>query len=160
MLPACYSHQDGGRRTVGGRPKSCHAWQFSPSEDFRMKKFVVTLLVGAFALTVCLGSAQARPAYPNIIKEYYKDNKAIVEKAGATDKCIICHDAKDKKIRNEYGKAVNKNLKKEDFDKLKGDAEGLKKKVGEALKAAESEKNSAGTTFGEIIKAGKLPGEK
>ena len=129
-----------------------------------MKKFVVTLLVGAFALTVCLGSAQARPAYPPIIKDYYKDNKAIVEKAGATDKCNLCHDAasKMKKDHNEYGKAVKKHMPKDEFDKLKDPTmkDALVKKLGEALKATEAEKHSSGKTFGEVIKAGKLPGEK
>ena len=127
-----------------------------------MKKFVVTLLVGAFALTVCLGSAQARPAYPNIIKEYYKDSKAIVEKAGATDKCTLCHDAKNKKIRNEFGMALSKHMPTDEFMKLKDPADlaKLTKKVGEALKATEADKHSSGKTFGEVIKAGKLPGEK
>jgi hypothetical protein len=145
-------------RLAAGPNHATHG-SFSPSEDFRMKKFVVTLLVGAFALTACLGSLQARPKYPPIFMDYYKDN-AGVSAAAKDAKCNVCHDPKDKKIRNEYGKAVNKHLTKADFDKLKDDADGLKKKVGEALKAAESEKNSAGKTFGEVIKAGKLPGEK
>jgi len=129
-----------------------------------MKKFVVTLLVGAFAVTVLLGSAQGRPAYPNMIKDYYKDNKAIVEKAGATDKCNLCHDpaSKLKKDHNEYGKAVKKHIPKEEFDKLKDPTmkAALEKKLGEALKATEADKHSSGKTFGEVIKAGKLPGEK
>ena len=127
-----------------------------------MKKFVVTLLVGAFALTVCLGSAQARPAYPGIIGETYKDNEAIVTKSKAADKCTICHDAKDKKIRNEFGKALSKHMPTAEFMKLKdpADKEKLAKKVGEALKETEADKHSSGKTFGEVIKAGKLPGEK
>ncbi len=124
-----------------------------------MKKFVVTLLVGALAFSAYLGTAHARPKYPPIFMDYYKDN-AGVSAAAKEAKCNVCHDPKDKKIRNEYGKAVNKNLKKEDFDKLKDNAQGLSKKVGEALKAAEDEKNSEGKTFGEIIKSGKLPAGK
>jgi hypothetical protein len=129
-----------------------------------MKKFVVTLLVGAFALSVFLGSAQARPAYPNMAKEYYKDSEAIVAKAQAADKCNLCHDAasKSKKDHNEYGKALKKLMPAEEFMKLKdpADKEKLAKKLGEALKATEAEKHSSGKTFGEVIKAGKLPGEK
>ena len=46
--------------------------------------------------------------------------------------------------------------------KLKGpdDKVALAKKLGEALKATEADKHSSGKTFGEVIKAGKLPGEK
>lgn len=131
-----------------------------------MKKFVVTLLVGAFALTACLGSAQGRPAYPNIMGEYYKDNEAIVTKSkpSTTDRCMLCHDpeSKSKKDHNVYGKSFKKHMPKDEFDKLKGldQKADLAKKVGEALKAAEADKHSSGKTYGEVIKAGKLPSEK
>ena len=103
-----------------------------------MKKFVVTLLVGAFALTVCLGSAQARPAYPGMIGETYKDNEAIVTKSKSmTDKCFLCHDSasKSKKDRNEYGKALSKHMTTAEFMKLKdpADKEKLAKKLGEEI---------------------------
>ena len=129
-----------------------------------MKKFVVTLLVGAFALTVFLGSAQARPAYPNMAKEHYKDNEAIVTKAQAADKCNLCHDpdSTSKKDHNQFGKALKKHMPAEEFMKLKdpADKDKLAKKLGEALKATEGEKHSSGKTIGEVIKAGKLPGDK
>jgi len=125
-----------------------------------MKKFVVTLLVGAFAMTVLLGSAQGRPAYPNAIAEIYKDNTAIVEKSKAMDKCTICHDAKDKKIRNEYGKAISKHFPGDDFKKIMADKDAVLKRFKEAVEKVASEKHSSGKTFGEVIKAGKLPGEK
>lgn len=125
-----------------------------------MKKFVATLMVGAFALLVCLGSAQARPPYAPIFGETYKDNEAIVTKSKAADKCTICHDAKDKKIRNEYAMALSKHMTADEFKKVKDDKAALTKKLGEALKATEADKHSSGKTFGEVIKAGKLPGEK
>ena len=131
-----------------------------------MKKFVAMLLVGTFALTVCLVPAQARPAYPNMIGEHYKDNEAIVTKSKptTTDRCMLCHDPakKSKKDHNEYGKALKKHMPADEFMKLKGpdDKVALAKKLGEALKATEADKHSSGKTFGEVIKAGKLPGEK
>ena len=129
-----------------------------------MKKFVVTLMVGAFALLVCLGPAQARPPYAPITGDNYKDSEAIVAKAKAADKCNLCHDAasKSKKDHNEYGKALKNHMPAEEFMKLKGpdDKAALAKKLGEALKATEADKHSSGKTFGEVIKAGKLPGEK
>ena len=80
------------------------------------------------------------------------------------DKCNLCHDAvsKSKKDHNEYGKALEKHMPAEEFMKLKdaADKEALVKKLGEALKATEADKHSSGKTFGEVIKAGKLPGEK
>jgi len=52
--------------------------------------------------------------------------------------------------------------RRDEFMKLKDPADlaKLTKKVGEALKATEADKHSSGKTFGEVIKAGKLPGEK
>lgn len=129
-----------------------------------MKKFVVTLLVGAFALSVFLGSAQARPPYSPMVGEHYKASEAIVAKTKAADKCNLCHDAasKSKKDRNEYGMALSKHMPADAFMKLKdpADKEKLAKALGEALKATENDKHSSGKTFGEVIKAGKLPGEK
>lgn len=127
-----------------------------------MKKFVVTLFVGAFAMSAFLGSAQARPPYAPIVGEHYKDSEAIAAKAKAADKCNLCHDAasKSKKDRNEYGKALAKHFGEDAFKKVKDDKEALAKALNEALKATEADKHSSGKTFGEVIKAGKLPGEK
>ena len=129
-----------------------------------MKKFVVTLLVGVFAFAVCLSSAQARPAYPNMVKETYKDQEAIVTKVQAADKCNFCHDpdSKSKKDHNPYGKFFKKHMPTDEFMKLKdpADKEKLAKKVAEALKATEADKHANGKTFGEVIKSGKLPGDK
>ncbi len=127
-----------------------------------MKKFVVTLTVGAFALTVCLGSALARPPYAPLVGEHYKNSEAIVAKTKAADKCNLCHDpeSKSKKDRNEYGKALSKHFGEDAFKKVKDDKEALAKALAEGLKATEADKHSSGKTFGEVIKAGKLPGDK
>ena len=125
-----------------------------------MKKFGLLMLVacGAVAIWAC-GSrdAAARPPYKDIFLEHYKDN-AKVAAAGAEAKCAICHSAKDKKVRNDYGKAVSKNTTKKDFDALKDDKPALAKKLIEALKLAEEEKNADGKKFGDLLKDGKLPG--
>jgi len=75
---------------------------------------------------------------------------AAVEKA----KCGICHEGKNKKNRNAYGKALDELL---DF---KADAEN-KEKIQAALKKVESKrsdpKDEKSPTFGDLIKAGKLP---
>jgi cytochrome c2 len=76
---------------------------------------------------------------------------AAVDKA----KCAICHEGKSKKNRNNYGKALAELLsRKTDVDN--------KEKIQGALKKVESKrsdpKNDKSPTFGDLIKAGKLPG--
>jgi len=75
---------------------------------------------------------------------------AAVEKA----KCTICHEKKSKKNRNNYGKVLAELLSR------KTDTEN-KKKILAALKKVEAKrsdpKNDKSPTFGELIKAGKLP---
>lgn len=123
-----------------------------------MKKLLGFALLGAFALSL-VGSAQARPPYPAIFKEVYEGNGAAISAAITGDKkCNVCHEGTQKKDRNEYGKALAKNMTKDDFTKLKDDKEALAKALKEAFKKTESEKNADGKTFGELLKAGKLPG--
>jgi cytochrome c2 len=78
---------------------------------------------------------------------------AAVEKA----KCNICHVGKVKKNRNRYGKALAELLSR------KTDTED-KEKIQAALKKVEAKrcdpKNEKSPTFGELIRAGKLPGEE
>ena len=75
---------------------------------------------------------------------------AAVDKA----KCAICHEGKNKKNRNNYGNALAELLNR------KTDAEN-KEKIQAALKKVESKrsdpKNDKSPTFGDLIKAGKLP---
>ncbi len=127
-----------------------------------MKKFVVTLVLGTLAFAVCLGSAQARPPYAKEFgAKYVEGNKDTkFTEAVAAAKCNVCHDAKSKskKDRNEYGKALSEHLSEADFKKLKDDAEALKKKIIEALEKTEADKNAAEKTYGDLIKAGQLPG--
>ena len=124
-----------------------------------MKKLVATLLIGTLAWPVLLSSAEARMPYKDLFIDHYKGNEAVVKLASEA-KCTICHDPMAKKIRNDYGKAINKTLTKADFDMLKANEVALKTKVVAALQAAEGEKNKDGKSFGEIIKSGKLPAEK
>lgn len=95
-------------------------------------------------------------------KAYYKPSSTDANEkklAEAIDKitdaetknaCGICHPGKSKKERNEYGTALSKLVKKADKDDAK--------KIADSIKAIEGEKNAAGKSFGELIKAGTLPG--
>lgn len=92
-------------------------------------------------------NADARPEYNKEFWDMYPTLKDFKENT----KCDACH-GKEKKVRNDYGKAVGTALGE---PKIK-DAE----KIKAALKKAEGEKSSTeGKTFGELIKDGKLPGK-
>lgn len=118
-----------------------------------MKKYCLTL-----GLVLLAGSAFALPPFnKEWTGKYAEGNKALAD-AAATAKCNVCHMGTSKKDKNEYGKAVAKFLSKAEFDKVKADAEAAKKFISEGLTKAEAEKSSGGQTFGELLKAGKLPG--
>lgn len=118
-----------------------------------LKTFGRMMVVGTcmFAIVLLTGpAASARPqyqkamgvAYPDLVKKHGKDGKLA---------CSVCHPSKSKKERNNYGAAFGKaagekNVK--DADKLK-----------EVLTKIEKEKSATeGKTFGDLIKAGELPG--
>jgi len=107
-------------------------------------------------------TADARPKYLKGFKKEYKDlvKKLKKQSKAETDKakkkklkvnCFVCHYGKKKKNRNDYGDAMGKALGKK---KVK-EADLIEK----ALKKIEKGKSSVkGKTFGDLIKAGKLPG--
>lgn len=69
-------------------------------------------------------------------------------------KCNVCHVGKDKKERNAYGKALDERLdKKADKD----DKEKIRKMLEEVAALASDPDKSDSPTFGDLIKAGKLP---
>lgn len=112
-----------------------------------MKKIISCLAIAAVASCLFAPQAQARPDYLKGLQGAYADNTAIGEK-----KCGVCHghggDGKDKKVLNDYGKALGeaigaKNCK--DADKIKA---GVKKA---------GEKKEGDATYDSILKGGKLP---
>lgn len=118
-----------------------------------VKNSVRFVVAGAFVaiLFVATGSqAVARPKYLAVANSTYPD---LAKKHGTDGKltCAICHPDKDKKIRNNYGAAFGGKLsKKNETDEAK---------IKEALTKAEGEKSKTeGKTFGDLIKAGELPG--
>ena len=77
-------------------------------------------------------------------------------------KCGVCHTdpAKDKKVRNTYGRAISK-LIPADTDKkaLKKNPDGIQKLLDKAAAEKSDAKDPASPTFGDLIKEGKLPGK-
>lgn len=83
------------------------------------------------------------------------------QKAGRKAGCYICHVKGEdkKKVKNEYGKAVQKYLKAEDFPKdyVKDNPEEAKKKILEGFKKAGELKSEDGKKFGDKIENNELP---
>jgi len=117
---------------------------------------------------VCLGMlfvggldrAEARPQYrTQFLKTYpkLKKNKEI------KINCFVCHGKNDKgkmdkKKRNNYGKALQKQLTA-GGQELGKTGQKDKAKIKEALVKIEKEKSATkDMSFGDLIKAGKLPG--
>ena len=137
-----------------------------------MRRVVCVAFVLAGPL-VLAGSAWALPPLPRYVGEYYaarpEYSKFSMAFSKLTLKCDTCHKpGADKKAKghglNDFGEAMHKVLKHKEFlaaDKEKGDpkmAELAKKLVAEALAAAEAAKKEGGKTYGELMKAGSLPG--
>jgi hypothetical protein len=116
----------------------------------------------AVAVAMVAG-ATARPALA--IKQFNDEFKAVYVKPDSSDpaekalaaavetaKCNLCHKGKEKKDRNAYGEALAELLDK------KEDAKNVDK-IRKALETVAAKASpDGGPTFGELIKAGKLPG--
>jgi hypothetical protein len=125
-----------------------------------MKKVCILAVIALAAAAALSHRASALPPINAAWHEKYSALKdEVTAKLGAenNDKCNVCHIAgKGKKERNAYGMAVSKYITKAKYNEIKEDAEAAKKYILEGLDKAESEKNAAGKTFGEIFKSGKL----
>ncbi len=105
------------------------------------------------------GGGLARPAFA--IKQFQDEFKSLYVQEGTPlaaeverVKCNICHVGKDKKERNAYGKALDERLdKKADKD----DKEKIRKMLEEVAGLPSDPDKKDSPTFGDLIKAGKLP---
>lgn len=116
---------------------------------------LMTLLVMVALSTPAL----AIPPFKKAFDEQYGKNEQI-KKASDEAKCNVCHFGTSKKNKNDYGKALGELLKKDKYkeDRLKAEADAVKKEIEEAFKKVEDGKSKGGEKFGERLKAGKLPG--
>jgi hypothetical protein len=121
-----------------------------------MKKIAVCVVIGLIAFAVSLKSASALPPFNKEWVAKYNPGEANATFKDA--KCNVCHAGESKKMKNEYGKAVGKYLTKAKYNEIKDDQAAAQKYIAEGLQKAEGEKSSSGQTYGELIKAGKLPG--
>jgi hypothetical protein len=138
-----------------------HVRQILYLGGFRMKKVCMMLVLGCVALAICVSSASALPPFNKEWRAKYVEgnNNAKFVDAVETAKCNVCHMGKSKKEKNEYGKAVGKYLTKDAHTAAKKISEDAAADyIKQGLAKAEAEKSSSGKTFGELIKAGELPG--
>ena len=132
-------------------------------ESIAMNKVVlrsVCPVVLAISLLWLTGSSATamKPFHDEFVAKYVKPDstdkkeKAFAEAAQAA-KCSICHQGKTKAVRNVYGRALGRYLSEDDAEN--------KEKIRTALdKAAQVKSNPddpRSPTFGDLIKAGKLP---
>lgn len=122
------------------------------------------------AVLLLASAAYALPPIPGYLKESLEgsaDHQAFAKTfSELKSKCDVCHKPMaDKKAKghglNDYGQAMHDHLKHKEFLALHKDkkrAEALKL-LQDAWKKAEAEKNAEGVSYGELIKAGKLPGK-
>ena len=127
-----------------------------------MKKWLylpLFLAVAGWNITPAMAIKQFNDQFTST---YAKDPKnEEFNKLVAEAKCNACHiKDENKKKRNEYGEAMAEFLRKKDFpnDRFKKEPEKCKEEIEAAFKKVEEKKAKDGQTFGEKIKAGKLPG--
>lgn len=128
-----------------------------------MKRACSWVICGSLVVSLSLasfGTALARPPYKKEFDAMYvkpegTDSEKALAAAVATAKCDVCHKGEKKKDRNAYGEALAKLLKKDDAKNVE--------KIQKSLKEVEAEHSDAkdpkSPTFGDLIKAGKLPAE-
>jgi hypothetical protein len=124
-----------------------------------MKNAFVLALATAFFACALTENAQAIPVFAKMFAEKYGDNEDLAA-AAKEAKCNVCHYGKSKKNRNDYGMALSEILDKDNYKstRVKEEEEAVKKEIFDAFVEVEGKDAKAGGTFGELLKAGKLPG--
>jgi hypothetical protein len=124
-----------------------------------MRNVVLLALVSCIALAAAR-TASAVPAFNKefenkyIKKEPATDSEKALAASFAKVKCNVCHTGKTKKVRNEYGKALDELLDKKTDIKDIPKIQAALEKVS-TLKS--DPKDPASPTFGELLEQGKLP---
>jgi|GEM_PF-827325 len=136
------------------------------------------ILTAGFLLTLLFAApAFALPPIPDMVLEHYgADSKIVATLKMQTGKCGMCHiPGADKKAKghglNDFGRAVHDNFKHKDYmaevkiattamaakDQAAAKAKAMEI-LGSALTKAAELKNAEGKVYGDLIKAGMMPG--
>jgi hypothetical protein len=133
----------------------------------------MTRLVFCAAIAICItatSSVYALPPMPGLVNEAFKNDaeaKTFMAEFGKLKmKCDLCHKpGADKKAKdhglNDFGEAMHKSVNFKEFKAAMTakDNAALMKLFNEGYAKAAEEKNADGKTYGELIKAGSLPGK-
>ncbi len=118
-----------------------------------MKKTACLLALIAVAGLMMITAPQQADARPKYFKAFTTKYAEVKEEATkAENKCGVCHGGpkgKKKKQLSDYGMALKKALGKKN--------EKNADKIAEALDAVAKEKCGDDTTYGDLLKEGKLP---
>jgi len=144
-----------------------------PRGECVMKKFQ---LIGLFGLAIvfmgAVQSAHALPKFKIAFEKRYTEENSNEEFRAAVKKeaCNVCHvkGVTSKKERNVYGEALSKLIPGEAQQRLKDasdrqvEEEVILKELEEAFGKVENQKvdedKADSPTFGDLLKAGSLPG--
>jgi hypothetical protein len=97
-----------------------------------MKMFCLKMVLACLGLAVFAPSASALPPFNKEWMGKYVEgnpNAEFVKAVGIKTSCEVCHLGKNRKDKNEYGKAVGKYLTKKDYNALKDNADQARKYV-------------------------------
>ncbi len=127
-----------------------------------MKKLLLLGLVGFLAGGVLahVQSVQATDAFKKEFEQKYvkkepgSDAEKALTAAFQKAKCNTCHVGTTKKVRNDYGKALNQFITKKDIK----DKDKIQHALDEVAKLKSKPDDATSPTFGELIEQGKLPG--
>ena len=131
-----------------------------------MKKLLAVLLVAFVAVAIVPKDVDAVPAFKKAFDQRVttvsKDAKLVAKIKEA--KCNVCHwakgDMKSKKQKNDFGVALSKLLKKDNYKstRIAAEPDKVKAEFDAAFKKVMATKNAKGKTYGELLEAGDLPG--
>jgi len=125
-----------------------------------LQKLVLTFVASAFAAGVLAQPAQAIKQFSVEFMKLYDVDKESEQKSDFAKtvlkaKCYVCHQGKKKKHHNRYGAELVKLLdKKKDKKNPRKIIEALEK----VAKMHTDVKDKKSPTYGDLIKASKLPG--
>lgn len=134
-----------------------------------MKRVALVALCGTVVLCLAAGPVSALPQFKKDFADKYVEGSNDAAFADAVKKagCYVCHvKGEDKEVRNAYGEALAKLIPgdaKERLAKAKengtedAEKEKLNKELAAAFKKVEAMKSPSGPTYGELLKAHKLP---
>jgi len=116
------------------------------------------LLCAACLVFALVTPAGAYPQFQKAFQETYlkslKDQKFAEAMEKGDVKCLVCHQGKQKKNRNDFGKVVGKLLTKKDTKDNEKIVAALKK----ALETHVDPKDDKSETYMDRLMAGKWPG--